>query len=381
MAKNNSKILVVTGTRAEYGLLGSTIDCLRHSKSLSLCLVVTGMHTLVKYGKTINEIKKDGVPISHVVPISNHDDMLSALAKEINGLKKVCLKEKPSGILVLGDRDEPFAAAIVGGHLRIPVFHIQGGDVTGFVIDEYIRHSITKFSHLHFTASQKSYERVLKLGEEKWRVFNVGAPGLDNLRQIKYFSKKELATKLNLNIDKKWLVILQHPTPLDKISVGDQIKPTLNAAQALEAEKILIYPNNDTGSGIIVKELLKYKDKPNFHLYPNLDRLTYLSLLRHADALVGNSSSGIIESGFFHLPVINIGNRQLGRESGQNIINVYYAQSQIKSAVELALTTRFKESCRHLPNLYGLGQAGKKIVKIIEAHIKKPDLFYKKITY
>ena len=382
MGKNiKKKILVITGTRAEYGLLKSTINGIQASKFLSLCLVVTGMHTIRKHGYTINDIKRDDVPIAYIVPVAEKDDMLSALSKEILGIEKVCQREKPAAILVLGDRDEPFAAAIVGGHLKIPVLHIHGGDVTGYVIDDYIRHAITKFSHLHFTVSQKSYERVIKLGEEKWRVFKVGAPGLDNLRQRRYFSREELAKKLEMDVKKKWLLVLQHPTPLDKVPAIEQIRPTLKAAAELPVEKIVIYPNNDTGAETIIKGINNYKNRADFHIYENFDRQTYLSLLKNCDALIGNSSSGIIEAGFFQLPVVNIGYRQLGRECGVNVIHVDYNQKRIESAIRRALSIKFKRRCKRLASFYGQGQAGKKIVKIIERNIDNPELFYKKFTY
>ncbi|MFA6551130.1 MAG: UDP-N-acetylglucosamine 2-epimerase [Patescibacteria group bacterium] len=382
MKKNSKrKILVITGTRAEYGLLKSTIDEISASKVLALCLAVTGMHCLNKYGHTVDEIKKDGVPIDHLVPISEQDDMLGALAKEINGIKNICLKEKPAAILILGDRDEPFAAAIVGGHLKIPVLHIHGGDVSGYSVDEYIRHAITKFSHLHFTASQKSYERVIKLGEEKWRVFKTGAPGLDALREEKYLSKKLLAAQFKLDLDKKWIIVLQHPTPMDKVYAKEQITPVLKVLTKILAEKIVIYPNSDTGSDIFVNEIKKYDKNKTFHIYKNFNRRAYLSLLKNGDALVGNSSSGIIEAGFFHLPAVNIGNRQLGRECGRNVIHVGYDKTQIETAIKAALSAGFKRRCQNLANPYGAGRAGEKIVKIIERNINKPELFYKKFTY
>ncbi len=375
------KILVITGTRAEYGLLKSTIDGIQSSKFLSLCLVATGMHTLKKFGCSIREIINDGIKINYTISLSESDDMLNSLSKEIDGIRKVCLLEKPKAILVLGDRDESFAGAIVGGHLKIPVFHIHGGDISGYSVDQYIRDSITKFSHLHFTASKKSYNRLIKFGEEKWRVFNVGAPGLDNLKKEKYLSKMQLAEKLGLDINKKWLIVLQHPTPLDKIDINKQITPTLEVVSNISAEKIVIYPNSDTGAVFFIDEIQKYDGNKNFHIYKNFDRLTYLSLLKSCDLLVGNSSSGIIESGFFSLPVVNIGNRQLGRETGKNVIHVNYSLKQIKNAVSQALNIEFKRLCQNSSNLYGTGHAGEKMVKIIEKNIKNPNLFYKKFTY
>jgi UDP-N-acetylglucosamine 2-epimerase (non-hydrolysing)/GDP/UDP-N,N'-diacetylbacillosamine 2-epimerase (hydrolysing) len=373
-----AKILVITGTRAEYGLLKTTIEGIRDSDTLSLCLVATGMHTLPRFGLTINQIKKDGIKVNHSVKISEQDDMLGALSKEIEGIKKVCLSEQPAAILVLGDRDEPFAGAIVGGHLKIPVLHIHGGDVSGYSVDQYIRDSITKFSHLHFTASQKSYKRVISLGEEKWRVFRVGAPGLDNIRNGKYLTKKELAIKMGLDVKKKWLILLQHPTPLENAGFDQQISPTLKAVSKISAEKVVIYPNNDSGCDVFIAKIQKLKKDGSFHIHKNLDRHTYLSLLKTVDILVGNSSSGIIEAGFFRLPVVNIGNRQLGRECGQNVIHTNYNQQDIRKAITLALSEKFRIKCRKLPNPYGIGRAGVKIVDIIEKNINNPGLFYKR---
>ncbi|MDP3900339.1 MAG: UDP-N-acetylglucosamine 2-epimerase [bacterium] len=374
-------ILVVTGSRAEYGLLKSTVKEIIASKKLELKLLVTGMHTLKKYGLTINEIKKDKLPIANVVKISEKADMADALAQEIVGIKKYCQKNRPDLILVLGDRDEPFAAAIVGGHLGIPVGHIHGGDVSGVVVDDYIRHSITKFSHLHFTASKYSQQRVLKLGEENWRVFNVGAPGWDSLKEEKFLSRQELADKFNLDKNRKWFLVLQHPAPLENISVAEQIKPTLKAIAGYEAEKIIIYPNSDTGSELVIKEINKYQGKSNYHLYKNLNRVIYLSLFKHCDVLIGNSSSGIIESGFFRLPTVNIGNRQLGREADKNVIHVNYNQADIKKAIELALADNFKKKIKVGKNIYGNGSAGKKIVKILENMTYDYKLLAKKFTY
>lgn len=381
MTAPKKKILVITGSRAEYGLLRSTIASINSSRFLSLRLLVTGIHTLKKYGQTINYIKQDDWPISRVVPIAESDDMLGALSKEINGIKEACLRERPAAILILGDRDEPFAGAIVGGHLKIPVLHIHGGDVSGYLVDEYIRHAITKFSHLHFTASRKSYHRIIQLGEERGRVHLVGAPGLDALRRLDYLSRKSLAAKYGLDGKKKWLLAIQHATPLDKVSVKEQITPTFKALAEVNAEKIVIYPNNDSGGEIIIEEINKYKKNSDFYIFSSLDQRNYVSLLKGSGAIVGNSSSGIIEAGFFHLPAVNIGNRQLGRECGGNVIQVDYNQRHIQKAIERALSADFKRSIRNLSNPYGAGRAGKKIVKIIEKNINKPDLFYKKFTY
>lgn len=375
-------ILVVTGTRAEYGLLKSSIDQIRASKKLLLKLLVTGMHTQKKYGYTWRDIKKDEVPVDCVVKVGERDSMLQALSKEIAGIEKYCRHHRPDAILVLGDRDEPFAAAIVGGHLNIPVAHVHGGDVSSGVVDDYIRHSITKFSHLHFTISKYSQARVLQLGEEKWRVFNVGSPGLDNLARVPYKSKKELALRLRLDPSKPWFVVLQHPTPLDSVAVRDQITPTLQAVRQFDAEKIVIYPNSDTGSDVFIKEIQKLSLKIGFHVYKSLTRDVYLSLLKTSDVLIGNSSSGIIESGYFRLPTINIGKRQQGRECGKNVIHVGYNKREISRAIIRAQTRAFRELCKKTGHPYGSGgNTGKKVVSILERMPINAKLLDKKFVY
>jgi len=374
-------ILVVTGSRAEYGILKSTMEEINKSKKLILRLLVTGQHTLKKYGNTIQTIKIDGFRIDGIVQIAEQDDMITCLAKEITGIKKYCYKIKPDLILVLGDRDEPFAAAIVAGHLKIPIAHIHGGDVTGNVVDEYIRHSITKFSHLHFAASKKSYNRILKLGEERKRIFLVGAPGYDNLKKLSHHSKKALASKIGIDSKKPWILALQHPTPHDTISLKKQIVSTLAALRPIDAEIILMYPNIDTGYRIFLTEINKFKDKSNFHIYKNFDRSVYLSILKYSLIIVGNSSSGIIESIFYSLPAVNIGSRQHSREHSKNVIHVGYDTKEIAQAIKKAISPAFKKSIKNLINPYGNGNAGKKIVKIIEINIDDKNLFYKKFTH
>ncbi len=379
MPKKN--ILIITGTRSDYGLLKPIIEGVLKSKILKLHLLVTGMHTLKKYGLTLKEIKKDKIPIAGFVPISEKDDMLSALAKELNGINKYCLNNRIDLVIAQGDRDEPFAGAIVAGHLGIPVAHIHGGDVTGPTVDEYIRHAITKFSHLHFTVSRKSRQRVIKLGEEKWRVFNVGAPGLDILRTMSYKNKGDLADQLNINPSKKWFLIVQHPTHLEKIGIKDQIVPTLAAIKSFDAEKIIIYPNSDSGSNVFIREINKYHRKEGFYIHKNLSRETYANLLKCADVLIGNSSSGILEAGYLKLPVVNIGNRQEDRECGQNVIHVGYNTAGIQTAIRTALSPKFKDICKKVNHPYGRGRAGLKIVTAIEENVKSKKLLNKGFTY
>jgi len=371
-------ILIITGTRADYGLLKPIIYVMEKSKKFRFKLLVTGAHTLKKFGSTFKEIEKDKFPVAATVKISEKDDMLQCLCKEIEGIRSYCIKNKPHLVLVHGDRDEAFAGAIVAGHLKIPIAHISGGDITGpFGVDEAIRHSITKFSHLHFTINKKSYGRILKLGEERRRVFNVGALALDNLSKIKFLNKTELAEQFDLNADKKWFLVVHHPTPLEDISFVSQIRPLLKTVSAHNAEKIIIYPNSDTGSKVFVQEIEKYKHDKNFHIYKNLPRIQYLNFLKNVDLFIGNSSSGIGESTFFHLPTINVGSRQGARDRGTNIINCGYASKDIKKSIEKAGARSFLEKCRKAESIYSSRNSATKIVKILEKEIKRPDLFFK----
>lgn len=372
-------ILIITGTRADYGLLKSVIKVATKSKKLKFKLLITGIHTLKKFGSTFKEIEKDNFPIADFVKIYDREDMLQGLCREISGIRKYCIKNKPDLVLVHGDRDEALAGAIVAGHLKIPVAHISGGDVTGPLgPDEANRHSITKFSHLHFPNNINSYKRIMKLGEEKNRIFNVGALALDNLPNIKFWNKNKLAKQFGLRADKKWFIIIHHPTPLDNTPFIDQIRPLLRTALLhRNAEKIVIYPNSDTGSEIFVSEIKKYENKDDFRIIKNLPRIQYLSFLKNANLLIGNSSSGMVESNFFHLPVVNIGGRQGARERGANVINSSYKAEDIEKAIKQAGNLNFLKKCQRSQNIYGTGRSAEKIIKIIEKNINRPNLFFK----
>lgn len=368
MKKNKKKkILVITGSRAEYGLLKSTIDTINESNKLHLLLLVTGMHTLKKYGYTINEIKKDNISINAIVRINENDSMVSSLAEEINGINKFCERNHPDMIIVLGDRDESFAGAIVGSHLGIAVGHIHGGDFTGTIVDGLVRQAITKLSHLHFTSCRTSYARVRKLQENSNNIFLVGAPGLDNLNKQLFLSRKILAKKLKLDSARPWLLFLMHPAPFDLTSLKKQVNNALAAICELTAyEKIIIYPNADTGSDVFIKAIDANKSNNTFHIFPSLPRQDYLSLLKEVKFMVGNSSSGIIESTYFKLPTINIGDRQKNRERGKNVINCDYEIKNIVKAISLASSPAFQKKAERAANPYGSGRAAKKIVKILE---------------
>ena len=378
--KNKKSVLVVTGTRAEYGLLRPTMRAIAKSKKLSLRVLVTGMHTLAKHGKSQELVLKD-FPDASVVPVGEGDSMTDALAKEIAGISAYCATNRPDLILVLGDRDESFAGAIVGGHLGIPVAHIHGGDKTGWVVDEYIRHATTKFSHLHFAATNKSAHRIKLLGEEPWRIHMVGGPGLDELRALKLQSRQSLATRYGLSATEPWYVVLHHPTSLDTVSFEEQIQPLLKVAQSLTGEKIVLYPNSDQGSDVFIRAIDIYKECQDFHIFPNIPREDLISILKHATLLLGNSSMGIIDASYLQLPTVNVGDRQAGRERGANVVDVGYDEASVRRAVARTLRPAFRQKVARGKSPYGDGHAAEKIVRILEQQINRPDLFHKKLTY
>jgi GDP/UDP-N,N'-diacetylbacillosamine 2-epimerase (hydrolysing) len=373
------KILVITGSRAEYGLLYPLLLELLKSGVFELELLVTGSHTQKKYGNTIELIRKDDIPIAHIVEINEEASMIEALAQEILGIEKYCKGEMPDLMLVWGDRDEAFAGAIVAGHLRIPLAHVGGGDVSGYVVDEAIRHAISKFAHVHFPISAQSAEILRKLGEEESRIHMVGTTAFDLITKETLMSREELAKELSLDAREPWTLLLEHPTPLDPTPIKEQITPALEVLEETPGQKIILYPNSDTGNEIFVKEIESYKNKKGFSIFESLPRLTFLSLLNEAQVLVGNSSSGVVEAGFFKKPVVDIGNRQKGRECGENVLHAEYDKGSIQQAMARATSSEFANSMEHMKNPYGSGNAAKQIIQVLENLRIDQELLYKKI--
>lgn len=380
------KIVVITGTRANYGRLKPVMKAIERHDNLELKLIVTGMHLVGEFGLTVREIESDGFKIDEKVDMHISNDsgagMCKSLGLGIIGMTQAIEKIKPDIIMILGDRDEDLAGAIIGAHMNIPVAHIHGGEVTG-TIDESIRHAITKFSHIHFTATHESRERVLKLGERKEYVFNVGSPGLDSILKKEYLSREKILKKFNINLDKRVIIVAQHPVTTERKFAEKQMKETLEAISELNEEIILIYPNSDAGGREMIKVIEKFKSLDNLHIYENINFEDYLNLLKHADLMIGNSSSGIMEAPSYKLPVINIGTRQLGRECSSNVINVNYDKKEIINAANLALyDEEFKIKVKSCENPYGDGNTGERIADILSnLDIKSEKIIQKQITY
>jgi len=371
------KILVVTGTRAEYGLLRSTMDAIRVHPELELKLLVTGMHTLAAYGLTQEEIARDGYHIDEIVSIAAESDMLQALGQEIAGIHEYCRRERPDCIVVLGDRDEPFAAAIVAGHLNIPLAHIHGGDVTGPVVDESIRHSITKFAHLHFPGTERSAQRLRHLAEDPSRIFCVGTPVIDFLSQNILLLREEVAQKLHLDPARAWLLALMHPTAFDETPLPDQIGSLIESLSSFsQEEKIIVFPNSDTGSREFIDSITTLSGD-RVHVFPSLSRDMFMSAVKESVALIGNSSAGIIEAAYLGTPSVNIGSRQQGRERPQSVIDVAYNTKEIVAAIHQCMEMKKRQRGSMFPSPYGAPGAGERIAGVLARELSRPDLLQK----
>ena len=378
------KILYITGTRADYGLMKSVLKAIEEHPKLELEIVATGMHLMPEFGMTINEIKKDGFKIHEIEATyenDNKESMVSFVGKLIQLLTNKVEEIKPDIILLLGDRGEMLAGAIVGTYLTIPVAHLAGGDITS-TVDEHARHAITKLAHIHFPATEKSAERIIKLGEDPSNVFVVGAPGLDSILNENLIDPTELSGKYNLDISKPIFLVVQHPVTTEVDEAPDHIRETLEAIVGLRHQTILIYPNADAGGRKMIEVIKQYEKYPFIKTFKSIPRKEYLSLMKIASVMVGNSSSGIVEAISFGLPVVNIGSRQEGRERAENVIDVDYNKEEIKAAIEEALGDEdFKEKVKNCKNPFGDGKAGPKVANIVSNIKIDKCLVKKKLTY
>jgi GDP/UDP-N,N'-diacetylbacillosamine 2-epimerase (hydrolysing) len=379
-------VCVLTGTRAEYGLLKPVMNAIREHSNLELSLIVTGMHLSEEFGYSVDEIITDGFEITERVEMNPEEDtgfsMAQSVGRGIMGISDALRKIKPDILLVLGDRIESLAGVIASAYMNIPVAHIHGGDSAGAGLDESVRHAITKFAHIHFPVTEKSAERILKMGENDWRVYIVGAPCLDTILNTKFLTREEVEKKFDLDLTKPAILLVQHSVTTEPEKAEQQILETLNAIKELKYQTIAICPNSDAGGRSIIKQIKEYGSNHLFiKHYKNLSQSEYLSLLKYVSVMIGNSSSGIIESSSFKLPVVNIGTRQEGRERANNVIDVDYDKDEIKNAIMKALSNEFKEKLRYCRNPYGDGKAGK-IVADMLAEIKIDNrLLQKKLIY
>ena len=364
------KIAVVTGTRAEYGLLYWIIKGIHEDPELELQLIVTGMHLSPEFGLTVKEIEKDGFPIVERVEMLLSSDTETAIATSMGlgmiGFAKAYERLKPDILVVLGDRFEILSAVAAATPFRLPVAHIHGGEVTEGVMDDLFRHAITKMSHIHFTATDEYKKKVIQMGELPENVFCLGAPGLDNIYKLDLIDKEELYQELGLPFETKVGVVTYHPVTLEKGTAELQISELLQALRSFpDIYWVFTLPNADTGGRIIAKLINDFagNNPDKGKVFASLGCVRYLSLLKHASVMVGNSSSGIIEAPSFELPVVNVGDRQRGRVRGQNVIDVHCKRADIIEAIKKVISLEFKTALKGMKNPYGEGRGSEKILE------------------
>jgi len=367
------KICVVTGSRAEYGLLRWVMQGIKDSKKLDLKIVVTGMHLSPEFGLSYKEIENDGFSINHKIEMLMSSDTESGISKSIGigliGFADVFKHIKPDMLLVLGDRFEIFSAVCAALIHRIPTAHLHGGETTEGAFDESLRHSITKMSHLHFVAAKEYRDRVIQLGENPKNVFLVGGLGIDSIKKLNLYSRTQLEKKLNLKFKKKNFLITYHPVTLDSQSSDNQISELLSAFDMVDdVNLIFTMPNADTNNKIIVKTIKKYAKKKNVHIFDSLGQLQYLSCIQYVDGVIGNSSSGLTEVPTFKKGTINIGDRQKGRIKADSVIDCDCNFKSIYNAIKKLYSISFQRSLKTVINPYGNGGASEKILKILHNH-------------
>ena len=363
------KIAVVTTSRADYGHLYWTLKELQNRAEIDLRLIALGAHYSPEFGQTFKEIEADEFTIDERIECLISSDSDVGMAKTIGvatlGLADVLGRMRPDILLLIADRYEMLAPASVALALRIPIAHIEGGDVSEGAIDDAVRNALTKISHLHFTTNENSRQRVVAMGEEEWRVHLVGSPSLDNLRRRKLFAQAEIETDLGLDFAQKTVVVAYHPVTIQRDTVSET-DAVFAALEKLSEQIVFCYPNSDAGSyQIIERARIFCQNHPNAQLFINLNHLKYWSLLKYSDLLVGNSSSGIMETPSIPLPCVNIGIRQKGRDQARNIINAAPETDAIYQAIEKGLNADFRQSLNGMTNPYGDGHASEKIVEIL----------------
>ncbi len=370
------KIWVVTGSRAEYGLLKPLIKKIKDDHRFKLEIIVTGQHLSGRYGLTFREIEKDGFRIDKKVKIFSPGDsefsISRSVASGISKFGKIFSETRPDLLIVLGDRFEIFAAATAAFIFKIPIAHLHGGELTYASMDDTFRHAITKMSMLHFVSTLEYKNRVVQLGEDPERVFNVGAIGIDNLKGMKLLSGPELQRQLKFKLGKMNLLVTFHPATLEDHTSALQFKELLSALDGFKDVKIIFTkPNADVGSPAISRMIDRYieQNRDRAKAFISLGRLKYLSLIKYADAVIGNSSSGIIEVPSFGKPTVNIGDRQRGRIMAKSVVNSLPRRKQISNAVKKALSPEFSKFCKGVSNPYAKRNTADKIYGIIKSKI------------
>lgn len=373
------KICIVTGTRAEYGILKPLIEKISGDEELELQLLVTGMHLSPEFGTTYKQIEADGYKIDEKVEMLVSSDEDTGIVKSM-GLGMILYSESlkrlnPDCIIILGDRYEIFSLVSAAGVLKIPVFHLHGGETTEGAYDEFFRHCITKMSYLHFTSTEEYRKRVIQLGEDPNRVFNVGALSVENIKNLNLIPREVLEEKFNIKFTEKTFVVIFHPVTLEKNTAENQIKELLNAILESDIDTIFIRGNSDSSGRILNQKLEEFcqRNKEKYKIFTSFTTEEYFNILKYSKGLIGNSSSGIVELPILKIGNLNIGDRQKGRIKCKSTLNCEPIKEEIKDKIYYMQTKEYEEIVKHIVSIYGDGNTSEKIVNIIKT-IKKIDL-------
>ena len=382
------RIGIMTGTRAEYGLLKSLMQEINKDNDLELYLIVSGMHLSPEFGMTYKEIEEDGFEINAKVEMLLSSDSPAGISKSIGlgviGFADEFQRADLDMLILLGDRYEALSAAISAMVMRIPIAHLHGGELTEGAIDEGIRHSITKMSYLHFTSTEEYRRRVIQLGENPERVFCVGAIGVENIKKINLMTKEELERSIHFEIDENTVIVTYHPVTLENNTVEEQFLNLLEVLDRNPKIRMIFTKANADANGRIVNELIdKYvaQNSERACAFMSLGQKRYLSALKYCRIVIGNSSSGIIEAPSFGKPIINIGDRQKGRICADSVINCGYTQQEIQRAMETALTEEFENKARNCRNPYEKENTAANIISVIKDYLLNDKIKLKKGFY
>ena len=370
------KICVVTGTRAEYGLLSRLMRILKDSDNTQLQIIATNMHLSPKYGNTYLEIERDGFTIDKKIPIleEGKDDAnatIHSMAKALTGFANAYVELKPDMVVVLGDRYEILAASTAALIERIPIAHIHGGEITEGAYDDAIRHSITKMSHLHFTSTKEYRDRVIQLGEEPERVFYVGALGVENIKKLPLMGKEEIEEEVDFKLDEKTILVTYHPVTLGTHSAEQDIKEFIAALEERKDLRVFFtMPNSDTGAEAIANAINEFvtKNPDRAVAYKSLGILRYLSVMKYAGAVIGNSSSGLLEVPSFGIPTLNIGDRQKGRMAADSVWNCKADKESILNGLDMVMSPVFRLKAAQTHNPYDKEGTAQAIFDVISTY-------------
>lgn len=362
-------IAVVTTSRADYSHLYWPLKELQSHPAIDLRVIVLASHLSPEFGTTVREIEADGFPIAAKLECLLSSDSDIGMAKSIGvgvlSLADTLGQMRPDLLLLIADRYEMLAPASAALALRIPMAHIEGGEISEGAIDDAVRNALTKMSHIHFTSTESARQRVIRMGEESWRVHRAGAPSLDHLRRSQLLSKSELEVKLGIDLSQPTILIAYHPVTIHRNTVTEA-DALFAALEQLPEQLVFCYPNADAGSRALVERTKSFlKARGRGYLFVNLPAITYWSLLQNVQIMVGNSSSGIMETGSFALPTVNVGMRQQGRERAANVLDADPDTAQILKRIEEARSAAFRQSLHGMANPYGDGHAAERIVKVL----------------